>query len=161
MSLDSQAQERVIGGQKYRVTPLDAIRGRKVFARFMKLVSPALSEVANSALGAKLKTKFTKPAATEEKKDDEKEIDPDAAKALIRALTNIVTGLTEDDVEYFCEVFAKSTTVSYEDGKTPRLSDVFALHFATKYDEMTAWLLFCFEVNFAGFFQKLGLNRST
>jgi hypothetical protein len=57
-----------------------------------------------------------------------------------------------------CNIFADSTDVVIHDDKgkrEPQLSKIFDLHFAGKYDEMLAWLIFCVEVNFGSFFDGL------
>lgn len=108
-----ETKEKTIEGTTYRVRQLDAVKGRKVVARLIRLLS-------NAAAGG----------------DD--------------ALSKIFASVTEEDMDYFCDVFAASTDVNYE-GKWPCLKDVFGLHFAGKYGEMMQWLLFCVEVNFGNF----------
>lgn len=61
--------------------------------------------------------------------------------------------LTEDDVDYFCDLFAEFTTVKI--GKEePNLDSIFGMHFAGKLDEMLQWLGFAAKVNFGAFFAK-------
>lgn len=66
----------------------------------------------------------------------------------------------DEDVDYFCDVFAPTTTVTggAYGSKQPQLSGVFDLHFAGKYMDLTKWLLFCLEANFGSFFSELGLS---
>jgi hypothetical protein len=74
------------------------------------------------------------------------------------AFTELVDRLGEDDVAHFCDLFAKMTEVSGGDfgERAPQLSDIFGVHFAGRYLEMSQWLIFCFEVNFASFFGGAG-----
>lgn len=71
------------------------------------------------------------------------------------ALAKAAEGLTDADVDYFCETFAPMTHVRMPDGKTPKLSQIFDFHFAANYLELTKWLGFCLEVNFGSFFDEL------
>lgn len=74
-------------------------------------------------------------------------------------LETFFSSLAEDDMDHFCNLFAKMTTVSGGDlreGAEPQLSDVFMYHFAGRYLEMVEWLVFAFKVNFASFFAGAG-----
>lgn len=81
-------------------------------------------------------------------------ISKDAGAALGTALKN----LSDEDVDYVCETFAASSTVSGGEygSKQPSLESVFAVHFAGKYGEMLQWLAFCFKVNFESFLEGAG-----
>lgn len=121
-----QTDEKQIGGYKYRVTQLDALKGRRAFTRLMKVVGPAIGELASG------------------KADD-----------IAPALEKLVTRLSEDDVDHFCDLFARVTSVSggdLKEGLSPQLDSIFAAHFSGRYLEMAQWLIFCFQVNFASFF---------
>ncbi|MBS2020454.1 MAG: hypothetical protein JST00_46785 [Deltaproteobacteria bacterium] len=118
-------EEKIIGGYRYKVTQLDAVKGRRAFMRLMKVVGPAYSKGATSGIEG--------------------------------ALEDLVSRLSEDDVDHFCDVFAKTTQVSGGDlteGREPFLRDIFMFHFAGRYLEMVQWLVFCCEVNFASFFAQ-------
>ncbi len=65
-------------------------------------------------------------------------------------LSNVLTELDEDVVAAMSDRFARTTTVQIGD-RAPYLKDIFDLHFAGKYGDMTKWLLFCLEVNFGDF----------
>jgi hypothetical protein len=117
-----------IEGTTYEVRQLDAVKGRKVFVRFAKLIAPALAEIQGQK-------------------------DPNAA--LGRVVSTFAAGIDEETLDYFCDAFAPTTCI-VEGAKKPELSKVFALHFAGKYFELVQWLVFCFEVNFGSFFHKLG-----
>lgn len=115
-----------IGVHQYKVTELDAVLGRRVFVRLLKIAGPALAKLEGGL--------------------DE--------GALASALTDLLTRLEPSDFDYFCDTFASVTEVS--GGKysktSPQLDDVFSLHFASNYLDMFAWLAFCLKLNFASFF---------
>lgn len=135
-----KVERRTIGEHEYVVTQLDAVRGRRVFTRAAKLFAPAL---ATAIGGSDKKT----PEILEGR--------------VLDALSKLLEGLQEDDVDFFCDAFASSTEVTLVDEKgrrTPKLSTIFSLHFAGNYEEMFRWLLFAFEVNFGSFFDKVGFR---
>ena len=121
---------RLIGKNTYTVTPLSAIPGRRVFVRLAKVLGPAVAK------GASVKG--------------------DDSQATIEAFAGLMGALSEDDIDFFCDTFAASTTVRLN-GKEPDLAGIFDLHFAGNYLEMFRWLAFCVEVNFGDFFA--GLRR--
>jgi hypothetical protein len=62
-----------------------------------------------------------------------------------------MTGLSDEDMDYFCDTFAALTRVQTADMPGPvELKPIFDLHFAGKYTTMMQWLSFCFQVNFLG-----------
>lgn len=126
-----ETQKRDIEGVTYEVRQLDAVRGRRVFVRFAKLVAPLLTAVKNTPKGTT------------------------GEAQLAGIVADVFEAISEDDFDFFCESFAGSTCIVEGDRK-PELSKCFSLHFAGKYLEMLQWLAFCFEVNFGTFFQKLG-----
>lgn len=117
-------ETKQIGSYKYTVTQLDALKGRRAFTRLMRIAGPALGELA----GAKTD--------------------------IGSAIEKLVERLSEDDVDHFCDLFAKVTSVSGGDfeNRSPQLDTIFAKHFAGQYLELVQWLVFCFQVNFSGFF---------
>jgi hypothetical protein len=88
-----------------------------------------------------------------------KTLGPAAVKGLdvAKALESL-----EEDFEFLCDTFAKHTAVTGGDygSKAPQLDSIFDAHFVAKYPEMLQWLVFCLEVNFAGFFPGLGTIAS-
>ena len=119
-----RVESKRIGDSEYKVTQLDAIKGRRVLARLTRVAAPVLGKISADK--------------------------PTNIADILSALGSSL----EDDVDFFCDSLAPSTEVS-ETGsnKSPRLSDVFALHFAGRYSEMLQWLQFAIEVNFADFFR--------
>jgi hypothetical protein len=120
-----------IGAHTYKVTQLDALKGRRAFTRLAKLLGPAFAQLQGEGT------------------DDEK---------VARALTSLVDRMSEDDVDFFCDAFAELTEVSGGAYKkaAPQLDTVFATHFAGNYLEMTRWLIFAMKVNFSSFFGGAG-----
>lgn len=76
-----------------------------------------------------------------------------------QAFGAMLRNLTEEDTDYFIDLFAPLTTVRMGD-KTPTLASVFEVHFVQKADEMVKWLLACLELNWSSFFEDMGLNLS-
>ena len=105
-----ETRSKTINGTEYKVTQLDAIRGRKVLARMQRVAGN-------------------------------------------------MNQMSDEDMDYLCDVFAPSTCVvsTNDHGQRvePQLSKIFGLHFAGKYDEMAEWLAFCVEVNFGSFRKRL------
>jgi hypothetical protein len=125
-------ETKTIGEHEYAVTQLDAVKGRRVATRIAKILAPVVG------------------AGSAETGD------------MAKALQALVAGMTEEDVDSLCDVFAASTDVQIPGEKrSPKLSAIFALHFAGRYDEMVEWLLFCIEVNFSSFFARAGLKRAS
>jgi len=75
-------------------------------------------------------------------------------------IARVAAEFTEEDVDFFCDVFAKTTTVSgvAYGTKQPRLVDVVDVHFVASYEYMVQWLAFALGVNYEGFFRGLGGN---
>jgi hypothetical protein len=117
-----------IGAYTYTVTPLTAIPGRRAFVRLAKAVGPALGAAAGVKEG-----------------DD---------AGMFAAFAGLVAHLSEDDVDYFCDLFAANTTVKMGD-KEPSLADIFDVHFAGRYLDMFRWLAFSVATNFGDFFAGL------
>lgn len=127
-----KTETKHIGGFTYQVTQLDAITGRKAFTRLMKVIGPAIGKLQGAG-------------------------GEDAS--LGQAFAELTGNLSEEDVDYFCDVFAKQTAVSGGDlreGAEPQLSDIFSIHFAGRYFELMQWLVFAFKVNFSSFFGGAG-----
>lgn len=121
-----RAEERDIGGLKYKITQLGAVKGRAVALRLVKAIGPAFASLAGKG---KLE------------------------EALPGLFANL--SLDENDLTYFCDAFAEKTFVFTADGKMPRLDNVFDVHFAGKYRDMMGWLIACVEVNYSDFFRGL------
>jgi hypothetical protein len=66
-------------------------------------------------------------------------------------LLHAFAGIDEDLVDLVCDKLSECTTVKMQNGKQPRLSDIFDEHFAGNYGEMLLWLRFAIRVNFESF----------
>jgi hypothetical protein len=134
-------ESKVIGDTEYQTTQLDAVTARRVFLRMAKLLAPMAAELGDGKKGVE-------------------------SERLFRGLATAIRSATEEDLDYFCDQFAKVTDVVIVDEKgnrkSPRLSTVMALHFVgDRFGDLFDWLLFCLEVNFGSFFGKLGVTLGT
>jgi hypothetical protein len=132
-------ETKVIGETEYQTTQLDAVTARRVFLRLAKLLAPMAAEIGDGKGGG---------------------------EKMFRALATAIQSASEEDLDYFCDQFAKVTDVVIVDEKgnrkAPRLSSIMALHFVgDKFGDLFDWLLFCLEVNFGSFFGKLGVTLGT
>jgi hypothetical protein len=84
----------------------------------------------------------------------------DTAEAALVGISKLVESLSDDDVVYFCDIFAKTTMVAKEEtpDKQVLLGDQFDDHFAGRYGAMVKWLWAALETNYASFLDSLGLN---
>lgn len=69
---------------------------------------------------------------------------------------NVLAHMSEDDFDYFCDLFASQTSVKGGDYKgEPQLDAIFGMHFADRYGDMMIWLSDCITLNFSSFFGGL------
>jgi len=122
----------VIDGDVYRVTPLPAGKGLRVFVIVAKTVSPALSKIGSL-----------------------KEL----GDGLLEGLSAVTEKLDPDDFVTVCNLLAENTTLRRKDGKELGLSAVFDMHFAGNYVALVKWLKFALEVNL-GPLPELGLAKA-
>lgn len=123
-----QPAKQTIGAFTYTCMPLTAVPGRRAFVRLAKVLGPALGAAAMAAEG------------------DE--------GGMVAAFAGLVQHLSEDDVDYFCDLFGASCTVRI--GKEdPLVKDIFETHFMGRYLDMFKWLAFCVMTNFGDFFAGL------
>lgn len=127
-----------IAGHRYTVTQIGAKAARRIELRCARLLVSGL------------------------KVGDLKSGDTGAIEAL---LTAVASGLSDDDLDMVCDVFAESTQISLALQTTTgtmksapvALSTVFDEHFAgSNHINMWRWLTFCFKFNFASFLGELG-----
>lgn len=69
-------------------------------------------------------------------------------------LESLVTQMTEEELTYFCDLFAKYTKVINGD-KKPVLSSIFSAHFGGEWFEIVKWLAFCMGYNYGPFLVRL------
>jgi hypothetical protein len=128
----------VIGSTQYTVTQIGAKAARRIEMRCARLLVAGL------------------------KVDDIQKGDTGAIEALMSAVAN---GMSDEDLDMVCDVFAQATMVSLTlqvtTGTIPSapvsLAAVFDDHFSgANHINMWKWLIFCFKFNFASFLGELG-----
>lgn len=119
-----ETKSKKIGDVTYRVRQLKATSGRKILVRLLKVFGPALDAV-----------------------------DTKGGINIGALLGGALQGLDEETVDSLCDTFAQQTEFELANGNFVGLGEAgqFDLHFAGKYVEMTQWLVFCVQVNFADF----------
>lgn len=129
-----EAKTHTVGDFNYTITQLGAKSGRLVLARVMRAVAGAAGKAASAAGG-------------------------DGAEAALVGITKLVESLGDADVEYLCDVFAKTTMVARSEtpDKQVLLADQFDDHFAGRYGAMVKWLWAALDTNYASFLGDLGL----
>ena len=125
-----ETREHTIDGQIYSITQLGAKQGRLVLARVLRIVA--------GAAGAAQSVE-------------------DPVEAAAAAAAKLASALTDDEVNYLCDVFSKATQVT-EGAKGWALSDIFDDHFAGRYGAMLQWLWAALETNYSSFLSDVGLN---
>jgi hypothetical protein len=125
---------RIIDGLEVRTSQLPALRSLALSARLGRVAAPALAAL--GASGGSLKG---------------------AGEALIPALTDLCSRLSEGEVESLaCDILA-ATSVVIDDGKGPRVltlnnRQMIDLAFAGRFKTMLLVIGFALEVNYADFF---------
>ena len=76
----------------------------------------------------------------------------------VNGLDAMIDAMSPNDLDYFCALFSKNTRVQLDEKRRPLLSDVFDVHFAANYFELTEWLAFCLGLNFGSFFLSIQMN---
>lgn len=124
-----QTKSKDINGYTYKVTQLGALVGRKALARLAQATGPAIGTYASTQGDNETKSNA--------------------------ALARLLGALSESETEYFCDLFAPTTTVSGKEFRGDAALDInFDDHFAGNYDALIKWLVFSLEVNFGGFFDE-------
>ncbi len=125
-------QEKVLGGIHFRVTPLGFKEARRAFVRLTKAVGPALARAADG----------TDPANARPEDLD-----------MGSVLEALVDRVEDSDLEWFANVFGKTTTFSRDGQKWPILREAEreVLFGGGQLMLFFEWLKFCLEVNFADF----------
>ncbi len=126
-----KVESKDISGHTYKVRQLVATKGRLVLLTLARIAGPAAAMAASA-------------------KNKEAVIGP--------VIEAVLSNLTPEDFTSVCNTFAESTDVVIDDEKgrrEPKLSNIFDLHFAGRYEVMLEWLVFCVEVNFSSFLAGL------
>lgn len=121
-----EIKSKQIGDCTYRVRQLPAVQGRKVLVRLMKMFGPALGSMESNG---------------------------NAEGNVLQMLSTALENLDEDMFDSLCDTFAKYTEFELPNGNYIGLGEqgMFDQHFTGKMGQMTQWLVFCVQVNFADF----------
>lgn len=134
------AEEKVIDGVTYIVTPLGARDGINLTLRLGRILGPTLTELAQLA---------GQPAEAAKGK---------GLEVLGRAASGLLERATEAELRAVYEPLAKCTRLDNGD-KKPLLADIFDVHFAGRLDAFAQWLAFALEVNLGPLAGMLGSVR--
>lgn len=124
-------RKHTINGVNYEIQQLGAKEGRRVLARIMRAVAGA----AGAAQGQK-----------------------DPLEAAAAGASKLAEALTDEEIDFLCDTFAKCTQFEPAPGKLLLLADQFDDHFAGRYGAMVKWLWAAMETNYSSFLSDLGLN---
>lgn len=130
-----------IDGVTYVVTPLGASKGIALTLRLGRVLGPTLAELTKLA-GQKADT-----------------VRGRGLDILGKAAAELLERATEAELRAIYQPLAEETRVRREDGKAPKLSEVFDVHFAGRLDSFARWLAFALEVNVGPLAAMLGSAR--
>lgn len=122
-----------IDGVHYTIRMLDATKGYPIYCRLMGKAGEVFEGAGK--------------------------IDGTGSDLAMRLLGKAMQSLSPELMGELIKVFGASSTVTLEDGKTPTVGTVFAMHFAGKYGHMLSWLIECAKVNFADFLPQDLLSK--
>ena len=107
----------------YKLTALDAVTGRRIYLRLVKILAPGL---------AKLPTLK----------------DADSTDKLLAVVVGSLDQIDEATLDAFCDAFGQCTELIVDDKTRVTLSGpAFGEHFCGRYAAMTQWLLESIKVN--------------
>lgn len=137
-----ETKNKDIRGNDFAVTQLGFKKSREVFARLTSIFGPALGALAGDAVSA------VKSGSG---------VESGVESGLGAALEALCGRVTEKDLEYLCDTFSITTTVKLAEGgqRTPLNADTQEIVFGGHLEDCFAWLAFCLEVNYRGFFDVL------
>jgi hypothetical protein len=126
--------EKKIGDHTYRLTMLGTRQGQRVLLRLVKALGPAAAVLAVAG-----------------------------AEGLGNAISAALQSITETDLDYLIDTFAASTdlvlpttTAAGAGSVKVALTGCYDSHFAQRYPESLAWLVWAVQVNFSSFFDGKG-----
>lgn len=132
-----QTEEREIGGVRYKVTQLGAKTGESfLYVRLPRLLGPGLGEFITGLGRAS-------------------DVESAIANGLGDAIRDLAQRVNDQDYAAIRDEFAKLTVVALDAEREMPLSKIYDDHFAGRYQDVAAWLGFCLEVNYRGFFDAL------
>jgi len=123
----------VIGKHEYELTQLGAVEGRRLWVKVLKLLAPAIKEL---AVAGKLNE-----------------------AALAMAVGTVIEDLDENIFVDFCKAFTARTRLRTDADQWPEMTEaMFDLHFAGRYIDMTKWLGECLLFNFGDYFGEASIE---
>ncbi len=131
-----ETKTRKIGEIDYQVTQLPAPKGRRLLVRLYKILGPTL--------GSALK-------ALPEGKGSGLSLGNLETSSIGEALVTLADVISEDELDYFCDVLAETTQFSKEPGRWLPLKADQDFHWSGRYGRMFQWLVFALEVNYSDF----------
>lgn len=124
-----------IHGSTYRIAALPAKPARQLWFRLLKVIGPGVSAYLTGASAG------------------------DEGKVAGAALTEVLSGLSEELFDHIVSTFAKQTTVVYPDGNHARLDLIIDKSaFAQDMTGLLTWLRTCLEHQYGDFLALLGLT---
>jgi hypothetical protein len=114
-----------IDGTQYTINMLDATKGYPLYCKLLGKAGEVLEGVGK--------------------------LDGKGEELALSMLGRAMRSLSPELVGELIKVFGTSSSVRLDDGKTPNVGAVFAMHFAGRYGHMMSWLIECAKVNFADF----------
>lgn len=127
-----ESRPHTIDGFTYTIQQLGAKQGRIVLARVLRVVAGAAAAAQDQS---------------------------DPLEAAGAAVGKLAESLTDAEIDYLCDTFAKTTLVGPEGtDKAVPLADKFDDHFAGRYGAMIKWLWAALETNYSSFLSDLGLD---
>lgn len=128
-------EDKQIGEHTFRVTQLTGIEGRKLFARLVRFVGPAIAGAVSSG---RLKSLL--------------DINLDVGSLM----GQLADKFTDDELDFFCKKLGACTELVGDNGKTTKLDlNIQDVIFAGHLFDMFKWMAFALEVQFSDFLSEL------
>lgn len=173
-----QTETRPIGDTTYHVRQLGATKGRAMLVRLTRVLGPVLATLmeGNAARPKASRLPPREAPASTEASEPAPAVPTMADRAVrlgrileadsttvSKALTELASRLTVDDLEYVVREFGQTTQVAVDLGEkgtglVPLNTERQELHFAGRYGQMFRWIGFCLEVNYRDFFKGSGIT---
>lgn len=155
-----ETKSREINGRIYHVTELPAKQGRAMLVRLIKVLGPVFGQLVSGSKPRKRSLPGLS-AQAEAAAVGASVLSSVTGASVGRALAELSTRLTEQDLEWLCTTLGEYTEVQVDDERRPKLSLAYQnLHFAGRYLEMFGWIGFALEVNFSDFFEGSAIGNA-
>jgi hypothetical protein len=134
-------KETTIDGVRYRMRPLPPMVAMHLLRRFFQILGPSLGATVDS-LGGNLS----------EILNSQKDI------KIGSVIGGAVERLSGDDLDWAISTLSKQCDVVKGPNETPRLADIFDVHFQGRVRHLFAWLTWAAKGQFADFFDEWAEN---